>query len=193
MSTRKPLYRRGLPVFTWAGVFFYPPAGKCHKPTSQTSPARMDPAWMKNASVTLTYSSTRKIFLQGRPLETWHSHARRPATTLPTRFSIKQANNTIPTPINKWSFLNKVVYTQPLAEATHHNLMASCSGRGYSTSILIIQWNETGAADEPLSPPSMQIHLVQHRLRSGSILWFIGPSDCDFPVLSHSSILSQAK
>lgn len=72
-----------------------------------------------------TYLSRRKIFLQGCPPEMRCSHARRPAATLPTRFSIKQANNTIPTPINKWSFQNKVLYTNPLAEATHHTLMGT--------------------------------------------------------------------
>lgn len=83
----------------------------------------MDSVWMKNVSVLFTYSSRRNIFLQGCPQEMWRSHARRPAATLPTRFSIKQANNTIPTPINKWLFLNKVLYTEPLTEATHHTLM----------------------------------------------------------------------
>lgn len=105
----------------------------------------MDSVWMKNASVPFTYSSRRKIFLQGCPLEMWRSHARRPAATLPTRFSIKQANNTIPTPINKWSFLNKVLYTEPLTEATHHNLMGSCTGQSYSSpSSYLHLWAEWG-------------------------------------------------
>lgn len=86
-------------------------AGWLHILPDQTAQATMDSAWMKNSSVPFTYSSRRKIFLQGRPPEMRHSHVRRPAATLPTRFSIKQANNTIPTPINKWSFLNKVLYT----------------------------------------------------------------------------------
>lgn len=111
--------------------FFKLPAGWLHIPNDQTSQATMDSVWMKNASVPFTYSSRRETFLQGCPLEMWRSHARRPAATLPTRFSIKQANNTIPTPINKWSFLNKVLYTEPLAEATHHNLMGPCTGQSY--------------------------------------------------------------
>lgn len=57
---------------------------------------------MKNTSVSLhLFIAGQEIFLRRRPLETRRSHARRPAATLPTRFSIKQANNTIPTPINK--------------------------------------------------------------------------------------------
>ena len=111
--------------------FFLPPAGWLHIPTDQTSPATMDSVWMKNLSVPLTYSSGRKIFLQGCPPETWRSHARRSAATLPTRFSIKQANNTIPTPINKWLFLNKVLYIEPLTEATHHSLMEPCPGQSF--------------------------------------------------------------
>lgn len=107
--------------------------GWLHKPTNQTSQATMDSVWMKNASSPFTYSSRRKIFLRRCPLEMWHARGMRPATTLPTRFSIKQANNKIPTPINKWSFLNKVVYTEPLTAATHHNLMASCGGQSYSS------------------------------------------------------------
>lgn len=124
----------------YVGVWdFFPPssslpAGWLHKHTNQTSPATMDCVWMKNASVPFTYSSRRKIFLQGRPLEMWHSHARPSAATLPTRFSIKQVNNTIPTPINKWLFLNKVLYTEPLTKATRHNLMWSCTGQIYSPS-----------------------------------------------------------
>lgn len=102
-----------------------------HIPTDQTSQATMDSVWMKNLSTTFTYSSRRKIFLQGCPPEMRRSHARRPAATLPTRFSIKQANNTIPTPINKWSFLNKVLYTEPLTEATHHTLMGPCTSQSY--------------------------------------------------------------
>lgn len=102
-----------------------------HIPTDQTSQATMDSVWMKNLSTSFTYSSRRKIFLQGCPPEMRRSHARRPAATLPTRFSIKQANNTIPTPINKWSFLNKVLYTEPLTEATHHTLMGPCTSQSY--------------------------------------------------------------
>lgn len=93
-------YRRGPPVLTRAGSFFSRLQGNATKPAAR----HLQRGWiqpMKNASITFTYSSGRRIFLLGRPLETWHSHARRPATTLPTRFSIKQANNTIPTPINK--------------------------------------------------------------------------------------------
>lgn len=57
---------------------------------------------MKNTSISLhLFIARQEIFLRRRPLETRRSHARRPAATLPTRFSIKQANNTIPTPINK--------------------------------------------------------------------------------------------
>lgn len=112
-------------------VFFKLPAGWLHIPTDQTSQATMDSVWMKNLSVPFTYSSRRKIFLQGCPPEMWRSHARRPVATLPTRFSIKQANNTIPTPINKWSFLNKVLYTEPVTEATHHTLMGPCTGQSY--------------------------------------------------------------
>lgn len=67
----------------------------------------------------------REDISAGMPPEIRCSHARQPAATLPTRFSIKQANNTIPTPINKWLFLNKVLYTNPLAEATHHILMGT--------------------------------------------------------------------
>lgn len=145
---------------------------------------------MKNASVPFTYSSRRKIFLQGCPLERWHSHARRPAATLPTRFSIKQANNTIPTPINKWSFLNKVLYTEPLAEATHHNLMGSCSGQSYSSPpyylYLGAEAAETGRADEP----SSSCHgWTQHRLRYSTIS-FMRRSTCAFlPLLFLSDSL----
>lgn len=120
--------------------------------TNQTSQATMNSVWMKNLSVPFTYSSRRKIFLQGCPPEMWRSHARRPAATLPTRFSIKQANNTIPTPINKWSFLNKVLYTQPLTEATHHTLMEPCTGQTYFSplslslllSVFLYLWAEWG-------------------------------------------------
>ncbi len=146
----------------------------------------MDSVWMKNASVPFTYSSRRKIFLQGCPPEMWRSHARRPAATLPTRFSIKQANNTIPTPINKWSFLNKVLYTEPLTEATHHTLMGPCTGQSYfSPSLLSIvlylwaawgnkvnggSWNwRSGGAFRSSSCH----HLAQHWLRYSTICFMI--------------------
>lgn len=83
------------------GRCLFLPACRATPQTHQPDVFRMDPVWMKNASLLFTYSTRRKIFLQRRPLETWRSHARRPVTTVPTRFSIKQANNTIPTPINK--------------------------------------------------------------------------------------------
>lgn len=38
--------------------------------------------------------------------------------TFPASFSIKQANNTIPTPINKSAFQNKVQYTGSLQGST---------------------------------------------------------------------------
>lgn len=154
----------------------------------------MDSVWMKNASVPFTYSSRRKIFLQGCPLEMWRSHARRPATTLPTRFSIKQANNTIPTPINKWSFLNKVLYTEPLTEATHHNLMEPCSSQSYfspSLSLyLLVEWGYKvigGSWNR-----RKQTHSHHHAITRPnicwdtalSVSWFMSLSTCPFPPLS---------
>lgn len=70
----------------------------------------MDCMWIKYSS-TLTYLSGRR-FLQGGPLEI--TLTCQPVATLPASFSIKQANNTIPTPINKSAFLNKVQYTGSL-------------------------------------------------------------------------------
>ncbi len=92
--------------------------------------------WKMHLSPSLIHQGGR-LFCRDA-LEMWRSHARRPAATLPTRFSIKQANNTIPTSINKWSFLNKVLYTEPLAEATHHNLMGLCSGQSYFSPSLLL-------------------------------------------------------
>lgn len=160
----------------------------------------MDSVWMKNASVPFTYSSRRKIVLQGCPLEIWRSHARQPTATLPTRFSIKQANNTIPTPINKWSFLNKVLYTEPLTEATHHNLMGSCTGQSYSSLLLpififeqsedAVEVAETGEADEPSSSSSCH-HGAQHRLRYSTMCFMIYEAiNMRFPPSSPSFFLS---
>lgn len=126
------------------GLFLKPPEGWLYIPTDQTSQVTMDSVWMKYLSIPFTYSSRRKIFLQGCPPEMWHSHARRPAATLPTRFSIKQANNTIPTPINKWSFLDKVLYTETLTEATHHTLMPPCTGQTYFSSLLALCVSRAG-------------------------------------------------
>lgn len=153
--------------------------------TDQTSQATMDSVWMKNASVPFTYSSRRKIFLQGCPPETWRSHARRPAATLPTRFSIKQANNTIPTPINKWSFLNKVLYTEPLTEATHHNLMGPCTGQSYFSPSLLLpsllylraEWASNGGSWNRRLRGAFRSsschHLAQHWLRYSTICFMI--------------------
>lgn len=138
--------------------------GWLHKPTNQTSQATMDSVWMKNASSPFTYSSRRKIFLQGCPLEMWHSHGMRPAATLPTRFSIKQANNKIPTPINKWSFLNKVVYTEPLTVATHHNLMASCDGQSYTSPSHLYLLAEMGVFNP-------EQHMSQYYRRRHDFTW----------------------
>lgn len=164
--------------------FFLPPPGWLHIPTDQTSQATMDSVWMKNVSVPFTYSSRRKIFLQGCPPEMWRSHARRPAATLPTRFSIKQANNTIPTPINKWSFLNKVLYTEPLTEATHHTLMGPCTGQSYFSpslllSIFLYLWGHkvNGGSWNRRSRVAFRSsschHLAQHWLRNNTICFMI--------------------
>lgn len=140
----------------------------------------MDSVWMKNLSVPFTYSSRRKIFLQGCPPEMWHSHARWPVATLPTRFSIKQANNTIPTPINKWSFLNKVLYTEPLAEATHHTLMKPCTSQSYFfPSFYIYEESRTKSVEvaetrEAEAFRSSSYHyLAQHWLRYSTIYFKI--------------------
>ena len=141
----------------------------------------MDSVWMKNVSVPFTYSSRRKIFLQGCPLEMWRSHARRPAATLPTRFSIKQANNTIPTPINKWLFLNKVLYTEPLTEATHHNLMGPCTGQSYFSPSLLphiflylwAEWGSWNRRSRDAFRSSSCHHLAQHWLRYSTICFMI--------------------
>lgn len=93
--------RRNRSMCTHVAWRLFLPACRATPQTHQADVFRMDPVWMKNASLLFTYSRRRKIFLQRRPLETRRSHARRPVTTVPTRFSIKQANNTIPTPINK--------------------------------------------------------------------------------------------
>lgn len=179
------------------GIFFLPssslPAGWLHKHTNQTSPATMDCVWMKNASVPFTYSSRRKIFLQGRPLEMWLSHARPSAATLPTRFSIKQVNNTIPTPINKWLFLNKVLYLEPLTKATHHNLMWSCTGQIYSpssSSCLYIWawlginrgcWNMRSIWAVTIIIIIIVVSLGKHRLRYSTICsGFVRLSRCTF-------------
>lgn len=147
----------------------------------------MDSVWMKNLSVPFTYSSRRKIFLQGCPPEMWHSHARWPAATLPTRFSIKQANNTIPTPINKWSFLNKVLYTEPLAEATHHTLMEPCTSQSYfSPSFYIYEQSGTKSAEEAQTTGAEAHSDHRHTitwLNTGydtalSVSWFMRLSTC---------------
>lgn len=176
--------------------------------TDQTSQATMDSVWMKNASVPFTYSSRRKIFLQGCPPETWRSHARRPAATLPTRFSIKQANNTIPTPINKWSFLNKVLYTEPLTEATHHNLMGPCTGQSYFSPSLLLpsllylraEWASNGGSWNRRLRGAFRSsschHLAQHWLRYSTICFMIyeainmrfpPPSSSSFPLVSFTN------
>lgn len=182
--------------------FLKPPAGWLHIPNDQTSQATMDSVWMKNASVPFTYSSRRETFLQGCPLEMWRSHARRPAATLPTRFSIKQANNTIPTPINKWSFLNKVLYTEPLAEATHHNLMGPCTGQSYFSPSLLLpifflwaEWGSSGGSWNRRSGGAFRSsschHLAQHWLRYSTICFMIYEAiNMRFPPSTPSFFLS---
>lgn len=108
-----------------------------------------------------------------------------PAATLPTRFSIKQANNTIPTPINKWSFLNKVLYTEPLTEATHHNLMGPCTGQSYFSPSLLLpiflylraEWASNGGSWNRRRRGAFRSsschHLAQHWLRYSTICFMI--------------------
>lgn len=97
-----------------------------HTHLTNTSWATMDLRRDKKCSRTpFTYLSKKgRRCSAAKPPERC-SHASSGAT-LPARFSIKQANNTIPTPINKWSFLNKVMYTGPLTEAPHHSFMGLC-------------------------------------------------------------------
>ncbi len=105
VSFRMPTTRYWL---TWGGGCFAVCVERRHVPADLR--ATMDCMWMKYSS-TLTYLSGRR-FLQGGPQEI--TLTCQPVATLPASFSIKQANNTIPTPINKSAFLNKVQYTGSL-------------------------------------------------------------------------------